>query len=93
MTKTKRGTPGFGALSVSALVAGVLGFYLVSQIQARYTFSLQSPVQIRFQSPLVIAHKTISAEAEQAKADRQGRPLTAYQQYACENLAPIAAWR
>ena len=78
--------PGFGALAISALLAGTLGVYLVSQIHARYAFSLQTPVQIRFQWPLVIAHKTVTDEAAEAQADQQGRPLTAYQQYACEKF-------
>jgi hypothetical protein len=78
--------PGFGALAVSALLAGTIGVYLVSQIHARYAFSLQTPVRIQFQWPLVIAHRTMTEEAAEAQADQQGRPLTVYQQYACEKF-------
>ena len=55
-------------------------------LQARYTFTLQSPVRIRFQWPLVIAPRESSEEAVAAQADQLGRRLTAYQQYACNKF-------
>jgi hypothetical protein len=78
--------PSFRALTVSALLTGTLGVFLVSQIHARYSFSLQTPVRLQFQWPLVVAHRTITEEAVEAQSDQQGRPLTAYQQYACEKF-------
>ena len=53
---------------------GVFGVVL----QARYSFTLQSPVRLRFQWPLVIAPKQ---ERDEAFAR-----LTAYQQYACNKF-------
>jgi hypothetical protein len=77
--------PSFKALTISAFLAGTLGFFLVSQIHARYSFSLQAPVRLQFQWPLVVAHRILTEEAVEAQSD-QGRPLTAYQQYACEKF-------
>ena len=78
--------PSFKALTISALLAGTLGFFLVSQIRARYSFSLQTPVRFQFQWPLVIAHRIMTDQAVEAQSDQEGRPLTAYQQYACEKF-------
>jgi hypothetical protein len=64
----------FVAVATSAAVAFLL---------ERYTFSLRSPLRVHFQSPLVISLRSPSEEAAEAQADQQGRPLTAYQQYAC----------
>lgn len=72
-------------LSVSALLAGALFVFLIVQVHAHYTFSLQSPVRIRFQWPLVIAERTRSVDAMQAQFD-QRHPLSAYQQYACRKF-------
>jgi hypothetical protein len=55
-------------------------------LQARYTFTAQSPVRIRFQWPLVIASRDSAEEAGAAQADQFGRRLTAYQQYACNKF-------
>ena len=78
--------PSFRALAISALRAGTLGVYPVLQIHARYSFSLQAPVRLHFQWPLVVAHRIITEQAVEAQSDQQGRPLTAYQQYACEQF-------
>lgn len=53
---------------------------------SHYTVSLQSPVLIRLQWPLVIAERTISEDAEEAQADQRGRRLSAWQQYACRKF-------
>jgi hypothetical protein len=74
------------AAALALLLAG--GSYAVAQIRARYTFSLQPPFRLRFQSPLVIAAKMAGEEAAEAVADQKGRPLTAYQQYACRKFGP-----
>ena len=55
-------------------------------LQARYTFTLQPPLRIRFQWPLVIAPRASADEASAAQADQSGRRLTAYQQYACNKF-------
>ncbi len=77
-------SPGW-LLSIVALVAGVFLVYLGVQIHAEYTFSLQSPLRLKFQSPLVIAERIRSEDAFAAQLD-QHRPLTAYQQYACRKF-------
>ena len=55
-------------------------------LQAQYTFTLQSPLRLRFQWPLVIAPRTSPEETNQAQADQFGHRLTAYQQYACNKF-------
>jgi len=80
---------GRGKSPVSATFAGVL--VLVSLVatlailvlRSRYTFSLQSPVRVHFQWPLVVAARTSGEEALEAQADQFGHRLSAYQQYAC----------
>jgi hypothetical protein len=69
-------------LALTLLVVGAFAVYAVLNIHARYTLSLQSPLKVRLQWPLVIARRINSAEADEARLD-QRRPLTAYQQYAC----------
>lgn len=69
-------------LSGFALTFGLIAVFAIVQIHARYTFSLQSPVRLHFQWPLVVALRTKTEDAYQAQSD-QRHPLTAYQQYAC----------
>jgi hypothetical protein len=57
-------------------------------LQSQYTLSLQSPLRLRFQWPLVIAPRDSAEEARQAQYDQFGRRLTAYQQYACNKFGP-----
>lgn len=73
------------AISASALIAGAALVFLLVQIHAHYTISLQSPVRLRFEWPLVMAERTKSPDAMQAQFD-QHHPLTAYQQYACRKF-------
>jgi hypothetical protein len=49
----------------------------------RYTVSLQTPLQIQVQWPIVISEQAASDEAEKARADQHGHQLSAWQQYAC----------
>jgi len=72
----------FGVLLLVAAGIGLLAVVL----QARYTFTLQSPVRVRFQAPLVIAPREADGEAGAAQFDQNGRRLTAYQQYACNKF-------
>jgi hypothetical protein len=55
-------------------------------LRSQYTFSLQSPVRVHFQWPLVVAAKTAGEDALEAQTDQFGRSLTAYQQYACNKF-------
>jgi len=56
------------------------------QVHHEYAFSLQSPIRLHFQSPLVIARRNLNEYAVQAQADQRGRPLSAWQQYACQKF-------
>ncbi len=71
--------------SLAALILGSALVFGVLQFHARYALSLQSPVKIRFQFPLVIARRTETPDAYAAQTD-QSHPLTAYQQYACRKF-------
>ena len=72
-------------LSGSALLIGVALVCLVIAIHARYTFSLQSPFLLHFQSPIVVSPRTRTENAYQAQQD-QRHSLNAYQQYACQKF-------
>ncbi len=72
----------FGLLFLVAFVTGVVGVF----IQARYSITLQSPLRLRLQWPLVITPKTSGEETAEAQADQFGHRLTAYQQYACNKF-------
>jgi hypothetical protein len=71
------------ALIVSA-VLGAAGVFLNEE----YTISLQSPIRLRFQFPLVFAARTSPELSGEAQADQFGRRVTAYQQYACNKFGP-----
>ncbi len=75
-------------VSLVALLLGISAAYVVVQIHAQYTFSLQSPMVLHWRSPLVIAHRTQSSNAVIARGDRNGHPLTPYQQYTCAKFGP-----
>ncbi len=79
MTATSR----FTALGVALMVGGFIAGYGILQFHHHYAVSLQSPVKLKIQWPLVIAQRTISGDAVEAQSDQAGRPLTAWQQYAC----------
>jgi hypothetical protein len=81
-SKNPRRTLGFMVLLTVVLTFAIIG------IRDRYTFSLQSPVQIHFRWPLVISVRTPSEAASEAQADQFGRRLSAYQQYACTKFGP-----
>jgi hypothetical protein len=74
-------------LSGTALTIGLLAVFAAVQIHARYALSLQSPIRLHFQWPLVIALRTKTEDAYAAQFD-QRHPLTAYQQYACAKFGP-----
>ena len=76
-----------GLWGLLLLLAAAIGVAAV-MLQARYTFTLQTPVRLRFQWPLVIAPRDSAEEAGAAQGDQLGRRLTAYQQYACNKFGP-----
>src|SRR5215831_6035319 len=71
-----------GLLILLAIVTG--GF--VAVLQAEYTLSVQSPLQMRLRWPLVLAKRTSPVETREAQQDQSGHRLTAYQQYACNKF-------
>lgn len=73
-----------GFLLCVALLASVA----IGLLLDRYTISLQWPVRLRFQSPLVISLRSAGEEEASVRADQQGRRLTAYQEYACRKFGP-----
>lgn len=76
----------------AAVALGIALVYTAFEIHSNYTFSLQSPLLIRFQSPLVIAHRERNERTIQVQK-QQHRPLSAYQEYACAkfgNACPVA---
>jgi hypothetical protein len=81
-----RGIPAqvWGLLAILGAGIGLAAVVLWS----RYTFTLQSPVRVRFQWPIVVARRESSEEAGAAQGDQFGRRLTAYQQYACNKFGP-----
>jgi hypothetical protein len=73
-------------LGASVLLIAIVATFAFLILRERYTFSLQSPVQILFRWPLVVAAKIAGEDAAGASADQFGRRLTAYQQYACNKF-------
>jgi hypothetical protein len=72
----------WGLLVLLAAGIGVVAVVL----QTQYTLTLQSPLRVRFQWPLVVAPRDSAEEATEAQGDQFGRRLTAYQQYACNKF-------
>jgi hypothetical protein len=70
-----------------ALVLGAVLVISLLWFHAGYTITLQSPVRLVFQSPVVIARRTKTQDAYKAQTD-QRRSLSAYQQYACTKFGP-----
>lgn len=63
----------------------VIGFIVFHQ---QYTVNLQSPIVLHFRSPIVIARRDLTEGSREAQFDQRGKPLTAYQQYACAKFGP-----
>jgi hypothetical protein len=76
---------GAGRVVTAIFAAAVVGMFLL-WFTTDYTVSLQNPVRMHFQWPLVIEERLNSLDAEQARTDQHGRPLTAWQQYACRKF-------
>jgi hypothetical protein len=67
-----------GAMFGAAILGALLWWFT-----NHYTVSLQSPVRIKLQWPVVVAERITSEDAEEARADQQGHRLSAWQQYTC----------
>ncbi len=67
------------------LIAGAAAVYFVLETHAKYAFSLQSPLKVHVQWPLVVARLLNTEDAKLAQQD-QRHPLSAYQQYACQKF-------
>lgn len=59
---------------------------MVVDFHGQYAISFQSPVRLHWQSPIVIAERNRTTDAQQARFDQGGYALTAYQQYACSKF-------
>jgi hypothetical protein len=86
--RTSRAHPPSGRTQILAAFAllGVIASFAIGLLLDRYTFSLQWPLLVHFQSPLVMSEKSPKDEADAVQIDQQGRHLTAYQQYACRKF-------
>lgn len=73
------------AIGLLAVLAGAAGVFLAVRFHQTFTVSLQSPLILRVQWPLVIARRTNTDSAFEAQFD-QRHALTAYQQYACQKF-------
>jgi len=78
-------SPALGGFLALIFAAGILGACLWL-FTSYYTVSLQSPLLMHLQWPLVVEEKIGSEDAEQARADQHGRPLSAWQEYACRKF-------
>lgn len=70
-----------------ALVLGLALVYSISRFHEDYVLSFRSPVQVRLQSPLIIAQREKTPAAARAQSDQE-KSLTPYQQYACAKFGP-----
>jgi hypothetical protein len=70
------------------LCAAVVLVALMAWFHTEYTVSIQSPVRMQLQSPVVVSERLNSIEADGARADQHGRPLSAWQEYACRTFGP-----
>lgn len=73
----------FTALSAAAILTALAAWF-----HSQYTVSLQSPILLRLQSPLVISERLNSEQAAAARRDQHGRRLSAWQEYACRIFGP-----
>jgi hypothetical protein len=71
-------------LVLAALILFLMGWWFHS----RYTVSLQSPILISFQAPVVVAERLSTVGASEARMDQHGRHLSAWQEYACRQFGP-----
>lgn len=85
-TKTLRAPGGVSGRLIAVSIGVPLLAALLWWFNSHYTTSLQNPVQLELRWPVVISERIASDGAQSARADQQGRPLTAWQQYACQKF-------
>ena len=85
--KRRRGRPfrWVTALKVGLPITAVV-LLAAFAVLSRYTISLRPPLLLHWQWPVVFAPRTSSEASKEAQADQFGHPLTAFQQYACNNF-------
>jgi hypothetical protein len=66
----------------SAVILGLAGWWF----HDHYTLSMQSPIRLHFQSPVVVTKRVTEGYAAEAQADQYGKHLSAWQQYACQKF-------
>lgn len=76
--------PDFRAVILLAIVLTLAGWWF----WRNYTVTLQSPVTLHWQSPIIVAQRITSGGAIEAQADQNGKGLTAWQEYACRKFGP-----
>jgi hypothetical protein len=72
----------FKVLLLWAAIVGAVG----GALQTQYTFTLQSPLKVHLQWPVVMAPRLSTEQSGEAQADQFGHRLTAFQQYACNKF-------
>jgi len=81
--QTSHSSNGSGVvLGLLLLVVGAVVVYFALDVHSKYTLSLQSPLQVHLQWPVVIARRLNTEDARLAQLD-QRHALSAYQEYAC----------
>jgi hypothetical protein len=73
-------------LLIVVVVFGAVLYAAGLWFQEHYTVSLQSPVRLHFQWPVVVAERVLSGDSAEAQYDQDGRRLSAWQQYACRKF-------
>jgi len=64
------------SVSIAMFCAVILGA-LLWWFTSHYMISLQSPIQVRLQWPVVVAERITSEDAEEAREDQYGHRLSA----------------
>ena len=72
----------FKVLLLWAAIVGAVG----AALQTQYTFTIQSPLRVHLQWPIVMAPRLSTEQSGEAQADQFGHRLTAFQQYACNKF-------
>jgi hypothetical protein len=67
---------------MGAAIPAVFLWWLTSY----YTISFQSPLVLQLQWPVLVEERIRSQDAEAARADQHGHPLSAWQEYACRKF-------
>lgn len=86
--RRRRAQPASGSFRIAAVVAlmAVFASAAAGIFLDRYTVTVQWPVRIHFQWPLVISALSPGDEEAALRADQYGRRLTAYQEYTCRKF-------